>query len=109
MPLLCLFVFILQHSYISGNGTIPQTSIGSNLTDANASSDIANSSATSLQTGLKAKKKQWRTLKQILTMEQSLPWPSAGAKGEKVIVNAELVSFYLEVSGDPNIEVRLLY
>ena len=57
-----------------------------------------NVSATSLNVSInnsssqttKPKKKQWRTLKQILAAEQVLPWPSVDDTGTKVFAFIEL-------------------
>merc|ERR1712038_340752 len=70
-----------QHSYVSGSSISSQVTTKSsalNNADSNSSAQAA--------AGSKPKKKQWRTLKQILTAEQSLPWPSLDSEGKKAVV-----------------------
>ena len=66
---------------------MPSTSTSQTNTSANSLSGSGNNSS-SLTT--KPKKKQWRTLKQILAAEQVLPWPSVDDTGTKVFSSIEL-------------------
>jgi len=91
-----------QHSYV-----MPSTN--TSQTNASATSLTGSSNNSSSQTA-KPKKKQWRTLKQILAAEQGLPWPSVDETGTKTVVTYSTIdappSFrpakkYSDISGLP--------
>ena len=55
-----------------------------------SATSITGSTNNSSSLTTKPKKKQWRTLKQILAAEQVLPWPSVDETGTKVFSSTEL-------------------
>ena len=71
-----------QHSYVMPSTNTSQTNVSA--TSLNVSINNSSSQTT------KPKKKQWRTLKQILAAEQVLPWPSVDDTGTKVFAFIEL-------------------
>ena len=66
---------------------MPSTSTSQTNVSANS---LSGSSYNSSSQTAKPKKKQWRTLKQILAAEQGLPWPSVDETGTKVFSSSEL-------------------
>ena len=64
-------------------------STNTSQTNVSATSLTGSTNNSSSQT-TKPKKKQWRTLKQILAAEQVLPWPSVDETGTKVFSSTEL-------------------